>query len=229
MFKWFCQVVICNGLSRIIIQLALCRLSSVKSLLIGLKCRSVLMIRSFLYVKVNLRKNNFVCRCCYQQKRMITSFFFNPGLHLSNSRRVPRLGKCFSPILFKRSLLVFVQSKPFWKGSNLPSEIPVAENNLSANKLCALKIVLWDMTEEIVFFLVLRNARHSLMNIDRVYLLYRDMGIQRYGHSPVLGIPIPKTLVIWASPCHITVAIWIRVTGDAHITRVLGMGMSISL
>ena len=42
-----------------------------------------------------------------------------------------------------------------------------------------------------------------------------------------MGIPIPKTLVIWTSPSHITLAIWVRfrVTGDAHITRVLGMGM----
>ena len=31
--------------------------------------------------------------------------------------------------------------------------------------------------------------------------------------------------MIWASPSHITSAIGIRVTGDAHITRVLGMGM----
>ena len=43
-----------------------------------------------------------------------------------------------------------------------------------------------------------------------------------------MGIPIPKTLVIWASPSHITLAIWVRVrvTGDAHITRGLGMGMA---
>ena len=45
-----------------------------------------------------------------------------------------------------------------------------------------------------------------------------------------LGIPIPKTLVILASPSHIALAIWVmvrvRVTGDAHIIRVLGMGMS---
>ena len=51
---------------------------------------------------------------------------------------------------------------------------------------------------------------------------------QRYGHARVLGIPIPKTLVIWTSPSHITLAIWVRVrvTGDAHITRVLGTGMA---
>ena len=32
--------------------------------------------------------------------------------------------------------------------------------------------------------------------------------------------------VIWASPFHLTLAIWVmvRVTGDAHITRVFGMG-----
>ena len=43
-----------------------------------------------------------------------------------------------------------------------------------------------------------------------------------------MGIPIPKTLVIWTFPSHITLAIWVRVrvTGDAHITRVLGMGMT---
>ena len=40
----------------------------------------------------------------------------------------------------------------------------------------------------------------------------------------VLGIPIPKTLVIWASPSHITLAIWVRVTVDAHITRVWEWG-----
>ena len=49
---------------------------------------------------------------------------------------------------------------------------------------------------------------------------YSDMGIHTFWTCPT-----PKTLVIWASPSHITVAIWVRVrvTGDAHITRVLGM------
>ena len=44
-----------------------------------------------------------------------------------------------------------------------------------------------------------------------------------------IGIPIPKTIVIWASPSHINLAIWVRVrvTGDAHITRVSGVGMPI--
>ena len=39
--------------------------------------------------------------------------------------------------------------------------------------------------------------------------------------------PIPKTLVIWASPSHIALAIWVRVrvTGDAHIATILGMRM----
>ena len=40
--------------------------------------------------------------------------------------------------------------------------------------------------------------------------------LQCYGH------PIPKTLVIWAPPSHITLAIWVRVRvkvkGDAHFT-----------
>ena len=41
--------------------------------------------------------------------------------------------------------------------------------------------------------------------------------------------------MIWTSPSHITLAIWVRarvrvrVTWDAHITRVLEMGMPISL
>ena len=45
-------------------------------------------------------------------------------------------------------------------------------------------------------------------------------------HPHVLGIPIPKTLVIWASSSNNTLALWVRfrVTGDAHITRLLGMG-----
>ena len=47
------------------------------------------------------------------------------------------------------------------------------------------------------------------------------------GERRVLGIPIPQTLMIGAYPSHITLAIWVRVRviGDAHITRVLGMGM----
>ena len=56
---------------------------------------------------------------------------------------------------------------------------------------------------------------------------------QCYGHSRVLGILIPKTLVIWASPVTPTLtSIQIaKVTweGDAHISRVLGMRMPISL
>ena len=50
--------------------------------------------------------------------------------------------------------------------------------------------------------------------------------IQLYGYRPVLGIPIPKTIVIRAFPSRITLAIWVRVgvTGDTHITRLLGMG-----
>ena len=47
--------------------------------------------------------------------------------------------------------------------------------------------------------------------------------------SPRFGHPhyIPKTLVILAYPSFITLAICVRVrvTGDIHITRVLGMGM----
>ena len=48
------------------------------------------------------------------------------------------------------------------------------------------------------------------------------MGIPAFWASP-----FPKTLEIWTSPSHITLAFWIRVrvTGDACITRVLGMRM----
>ena len=53
--------------------------------------------------------------------------------------------------------------------------------------------------------------------------------LQWYGHPRVLGIHIAKSLVIWASPPHLILAIMVRVTGDAHITRVLGMGMPTSL
>lgn len=46
--------------------------------------------------------------------------------------------------------------------------------------------------------------------------------LQCYGHLCVLGIPIPKILVIWAFPSRITLAIWVRVmfrvTGDAQIS-----------
>ena len=50
---------------------------------------------------------------------------------------------------------------------------------------------------------------------------------QWYGHLRVLGIPIPKTLVIWASPVTLTLTQIAKVIWevDAHITRVLGMGM----
>ena len=55
------------------------------------------------------------------------------------------------------------------------------------------------------------------------------MGEKSYRCYIDMGIPIPKTLVIWVFPSHISFAIWVRVrvrvTGDAHITRVLGMRM----
>ena len=45
--------------------------------------------------------------------------------------------------------------------------------------------------------------------------------------SRVLGIPIPKTLVIWVSPVALTLTQIAKVIseGDVLITRVLGMGM----
>ena len=44
-----------------------------------------------------------------------------------------------------------------------------------------------------------------------------------------MGIPIPKTLVIWASPVILTLIAKVIWEGDAHITSVLEMGMPISL
>ena len=46
---------------------------------------------------------------------------------------------------------------------------------------------------------------------------------QCYRHPSVLGIPFPKTLGIWASP--VTQITKVIGEGNAHITRVLGMGM----
>ena len=50
---------------------------------------------------------------------------------------------------------------------------------------------------------------------------------QWYGHPRVLGISIPKTLVIWVSPVTLTLTQIAKVIweGDAHITRVLGIGI----
>ena len=50
-------------------------------------------------------------------------------------------------------------------------------------------------------------------------------GVTVIGNPRVLGIPISKILVIWASPSHITLAICVRATGNANITMVCGMGM----
>ena len=58
---------------------------------------------------------------------------------------------------------------------------------------------------------------------------------QWYGYPRVLSIPIPKILAIWASPGTLTLTLTLTQIakviweGDAHITRVLGMGMPISL
>ena len=50
---------------------------------------------------------------------------------------------------------------------------------------------------------------------------------QWYGHPRALAIPISKTLVIWTFPVTLTLTQIAKVIweGDAHITRVLGMGM----
>ena len=69
-----------------------------------------------------------------------------------------------------------------------------------------------------VFYHLNQGALFLLLLMPNQWRCYSDM-----------GIPIPQTLVIWASPSHITFAIWVRVTGDTHITKVLGTGMPISL
>ena len=69
------------------------------------------------------------------------------------------------------------------------------------------------------------NSVSKTVLISYPDLLSTASVLQWYGHPRVLGFSIPKTLVIWASPSHITLAIWVRVTGDANITRCLGMGM----
>ena len=50
-----------------------------------------------------------------------------------------------------------------------------------------------------------------------------------YGHPSILSIPIPKILVIWASPSHIILAIWVKVRvgviGDANTSLPVGLGM----
>ena len=45
--------------------------------------------------------------------------------------------------------------------------------------------------------------------------------------SPRFGHPYSQNRSDMGTPSHITLAIWVtvRVTGDAHITRVLGIGM----
>ena len=56
-----------------------------------------------------------------------------------------------------------------------------------------------------------------------------DSGVTVIWASPRFGIPIPQTLMIWESPSHITLVIWVKVrvrtTGDEYIIRFLGMGM----
>ena len=69
-----------------------------------------------------------------------------------------------------------------------------------------------------VFYHLNQGALFLLLLMPNQWRCYSDM-----------GIPIPKTLVIWASPSHITLAIWVRFTDDAHITKVLGIGIPISL
>ena len=69
------------------------------------------------------------------------------------------------------------------------------------------------------------NSVSKTVLISYPDLLSTASVLQWHGHPRVLGFSIPKTLVIGASPSHITLAIWVRVTGDAHITRCLGMGM----
>ena len=49
-------------------------------------------------------------------------------------------------------------------------------------------------------------------NIDaNIYMLQTNINANTNGNIGVLGFFIPKTLVIWAYPSHITLGIWVRV------------------
>ena len=48
-------------------------------------------------------------------------------------------------------------------------------------------------------------------------------------NTVIWASPFPDLSDTGRSPSHITLVIWFRVTGDTHITRVLGMGMPVSL
>ena len=69
-----------------------------------------------------------------------------------------------------------------------------------------------------VFYHLNQGTLFLLLLMPNQWRCYSDMGIL-----------VPQTLVIYASPSHIPFAIWARVTGDAHITKVLRIGMFISL
>ena len=84
--------------------------------------------------------------------------------------------------------------------------------------LIQYSLLLSDSFVEVLLNCLNQGALFLLLLMPNQWRCYSDM-----------GIPIPKTLVIWASPSHITFAIWVRVTGDTHITKVLGTGMPISL
>ena len=62
-------------------------------------------------------------------------------------------------------------------------------------------------------------ALQTLLLFAKSARCHSDMGIS------VLGVPIPNTLVIWASPVTLTLITKVIRQGDAHITRVLRMGM----
>ena len=70
------------------------------------------------------------------------------------------------------------------------------------------------------------NPALYFVQIPELGNTFPDPVLQWYGHPRVLGIPIPKTLGIWASLSFINLAIWlkVRVTGEAHITRDFGNG-----
>ena len=69
----------------------------------------------------------------------------------------------------------------------------------------------------------------SVGSCSRFYLF--TSAVTAIWASPRFRHPHSQTLVTRVSPSHITLAIWVRVrvTVDTHITRVLGMGMPISL
>ena len=111
----------------------------------------------------------------------------------------------------------------YWPFESFP-----ARNNSSSSytlkSTTSKKIIL----EFLQFPLINRRSYVDIRLSSKLEKIFLEISLsQWYGHLRVLGIPISKTLVIWASPVTLTITQIAKVIweGDAHITRVLDMGM----